>query len=108
MNVVEVFHKLNMNLEDVWKPAQEQFQGTGSYGNGGAMRIAPVPLFSYKNYASMLQIAKDTTGLTHTHRSGVNGALLQVSKAAQRIVHLYSILTTIFLYSGHSHLSEFT
>ena len=77
-NVVDVFHKLNLNLEDTWKPAQEQFGGTGSYGNGGAMRIAPVPLFAYKDFTSMLQIAEDVTRLTHTHILGINGALLQV------------------------------
>ncbi|XP_065207065.1 ADP-ribosylhydrolase ARH3-like isoform X2 [Planococcus citri] len=76
-NVVDVFHKLNLNLEDVWKPAKEQFGGTGSYGNGGAMRIAPVPLFAFKDYSSMLEIAENATRLTHTHRLGINGALLQ-------------------------------
>lgn len=75
---MDVFHKLNMNLEDVWKPAQEQFGGTGSYGNGGAMRISPVPLFTHEDYPSMLKIVEDVTRLTHTHRLGINGALLQV------------------------------
>lgn len=79
-NVTDVFHKLNIqNLENVWKPAEEQFGGSGSYGNGGAMRVAPVPLFAHKNYDLMLDIAEKSTRLTHTHPLGVNGALLQVS-----------------------------
>ena len=78
-NVSEVFQKLNnQNLEDVWTPAAEQFNGSGSYGNGGAMRISPVPLFAHKNYDIMIHIAEQSTKLTHTHPLGINGAILQV------------------------------
>lgn len=78
-NVCDVFDKLNnQNLEDVWKPAEEQFNGSGSYGNGGAMRISPVALFAYKNYESLVEIAEKCTRLTHTHPLGINGAILQV------------------------------
>ena len=38
---------LDPDICDVYKPASEQFDGSGSYGNGGAMRVAPVPLFTY-------------------------------------------------------------
>lgn len=77
-NVVEVFHKLKSNkFEDVFKPAREQFNGTGSYGNGGAMRIAPIPLFFNNNYEAMIEAATKATEVTHTHSLGVHGALLQ-------------------------------
>ena len=33
---------------DPFAPAQQQFGGSGSHGNGGAMRIAPAALFFYK------------------------------------------------------------
>ena len=43
-----VFHKLEkMKCSDPYLPAKEQFNGQGSYGNGGAMRIAPAGLFGY-------------------------------------------------------------
>ncbi|XP_067867420.1 ADP-ribosylhydrolase ARH3 isoform X2 [Heterodontus francisci] len=43
--VIRVFKKLlSPNCNDVFKPAREQFKGKGSYGNGGAMRIAPIAL----------------------------------------------------------------
>ena len=78
-NILEVFHKLKVQrFEDIWKPAKEQFDGSGSYGNGGAMRIAPVALYFNDNYKGMLDVAQKCTELTHTHRLGVNGALLQV------------------------------
>lgn len=77
-NVVEVFHKLRGNkFEDIYKPAQEQFSGMGSYGNGGAMRISPIALYFFNNYEGLLNAATNSTKITHTHKNGINGALLQ-------------------------------
>lgn len=77
-NILDVFHKLKVQrFEDIWRPAKEQFDGSGSFGNGGAMRIAPVALYFHNNYKEMLNVAKKSTELTHTNRLGVNGALLQ-------------------------------
>lgn len=77
-NVVEVFHKLkNSKFADINKPASEQFWGSGSYGNGGAMRIAPIALFYFDNFNKMLEVAENCTKITHTNLLGVNGALLQ-------------------------------
>ncbi|XP_054258958.1 ADP-ribosylhydrolase ARH3-like isoform X2 [Macrosteles quadrilineatus] len=77
-NVVEVFYKLkNEKYEDIWRPANQQFNGSGSYGNGGAMRVAPVALFFRDNYDKMIEAARQVTQLTHSNRLGVNGALLQ-------------------------------
>lgn len=78
-NVIEVFEKLRaQKYADPFKPAKEQFKGTGSYGNGGAMRVAPVALFCHSDYDVMLHVAKQVTQITHTHPLGVNGAILQV------------------------------
>lgn len=42
-----VFKRLqDENPEDITLPARCQFDGQGSYGNGAAMRISPVALFS--------------------------------------------------------------
>ncbi|CAG9859282.1 unnamed protein product [Phyllotreta striolata] len=77
-NVIDVFHKLrNTKYENVFKPASEQFMGAGSYGNGGAMRVAPIALYFHDNYKMMLEVASNATKLTHTNVLGVNGALLQ-------------------------------
>ncbi|KAH7981552.1 hypothetical protein HPB49_025330 [Dermacentor silvarum] len=60
-NVVDVFHALKKgNFEDPFGPAKSQFEGTGSYGNGGAMRVA-----------------EKQARITHTHKNGYNGAVLQ-------------------------------
>lgn len=78
-HVRTVFAKLrSQNFEELFKPASEQFNGTGSYGNGGAMRVAPVALFCHKDFKHMLRVAEKITQITHTHSLGINGALLQV------------------------------
>lgn len=54
--VLTVFRKLRSGrYEDFKAPAREQFGGSGSYGNGGAMRIAPIALFS-KDSKSLIEV----------------------------------------------------
>ena len=43
----DVFFKLK-NMEegdDVFRAAEEQFDGQGSFGNGSAMRVSPIALY---------------------------------------------------------------
>lgn len=67
-----------MEETNVKDPAKALFDGLGSYGNGGAMRIAPMSLFLYNNYDRLLQYTKEVTEITHTNKLGINGAILQV------------------------------
>lgn len=77
-HVVDVFEKLRaQKYAEPFKPASEQFNGSGSYGNGGAMRVAPVALFCHSDYDVMLHVARQVTKITHTHTLGINGAILQ-------------------------------
>lgn len=94
-SVVTVFKKLRQVLNnsnksssetDVWKPARQQFNGSGSLGNGGAMRIAPVALYCYSDHKLLLNTAEKCTKLTHTHKLGVNGALLQALAVQQGLI----------------------
>ncbi|XP_043493896.1 ADP-ribose glycohydrolase ARH3-like isoform X3 [Polistes fuscatus] len=76
--VVTVFQKLRGNkFKDVLLPAREQFNGQGSWGNGGAMRVAPIALFSYQNYEKLIDRTRRATEITHTHKTGIDGAILQ-------------------------------
>ncbi|CAE1293643.1 ADPRHL2 [Acanthosepion pharaonis] len=66
------------HLEDVFLPARQQFNGAGSYGNGGGMRIAPAALFMYnENSQKLKELTDKITQLTHTHNLGILGAYLQ-------------------------------
>lgn len=61
-----------------WAEAsQAVFGGSGSYGNGAAMRIAPVGLFYYDDVDTLRRIADQASQITHAHELGKEGAALQ-------------------------------
>lgn len=71
-SVCAVFHKLKQSeCSDPFRPAAEQFDGQGSYGNGGAMRIAPAALYGYNLSEERLNVSTtvfrlpDSIGLQH-------------------------------------------
>ncbi|KAF7245904.1 ADP-ribose glycohydrolase ARH3 [Varanus komodoensis] len=75
--VVTVFKKLlSPKCRDVFEPARQQFNGKGSYGNGGAMRVAGISL-AYSNIQDVKKFAKLSAELTHANSLGYNGAILQ-------------------------------
>ena len=104
-NVTTVFRQIHSGKydDDIYRPAREQFDGSGSYGNGGAMRIAPLALFQFgvsvkasaqrhstsvavtPTLPTVKDISQDlpdgicvkSTKLTHSNSLGYNGALLQ-------------------------------
>ena len=64
--------------------AQSLFGGSGSFGNGAAMRIAPLGLFFHDS----LQIYEHACGsaeVTHSHPVGKDGAALQARAVAQGV-----------------------
>ncbi|XP_059585597.1 ADP-ribosylhydrolase ARH3 [Alligator mississippiensis] len=77
MGVVTVFKKLlSPKCSDVFEPARAQFNGKGSYGNGGAMRVAGISLV-YSDIQDVKKFAKLSAELTHSNSLGYNGAILQ-------------------------------
>ncbi|CAH1241314.1 ADPRHL2 [Branchiostoma lanceolatum] len=77
-NVITVFYRLlEEDLQDVFEPSRQQFDGRGSWGNGGAMRVAPVALYAYGDVEKVKDIAKQTAMITHFNREGYNGAILE-------------------------------
>ncbi|XP_052772912.1 ADP-ribosylhydrolase ARH3-like [Mya arenaria] len=80
-SVATVFHGLQeQEYSDVYQPASQQFEGKGSYGNGGAMRIVPAALFACRKGYTFEQLADLTekiTRLTHSHPQAIQGAVLQ-------------------------------
>lgn len=55
--------------------ATETFGGVGSWGNGGAMRIAPLGAWHYDDPDLAAVEAAAATVVTHTHPEGVAGAI---------------------------------
>lgn len=79
-SIMAVFSKLkDAEFADPYKPAAEQFDGEGSYGNGGAMRIVPAPLFAYRqnDVQHLTELVEQITKITHSHPSAINGAIFQ-------------------------------
>ncbi|KXB05196.1 hypothetical protein AKJ50_01540 [candidate division MSBL1 archaeon SCGC-AAA382A13] len=64
------------------EPAKRSFGGEGSYGNGSSMRTAPAGLFCYDDLANLRSFVKDCSRITHDHRLGVEGAILQSASIA--------------------------
>lgn len=60
------------------KTAGDLFDGAGSFGNGGAMRVAPVALLG-RSLSEVLQWARRSARLTHAHPLGQAGAALQAA-----------------------------
>jgi len=59
------------------KPASSLYGGEGSYGNGSSMRTAPVGLFCHDRLAELRTLAENCSSITHVHRLGLEGAVLQ-------------------------------
>jgi len=78
-SVVEVFDKLRSSkCQDPFRPASEQFDGSGSYGNGAGMRAHPIALACAQyDQEKVVEEAKNVAKLTHSHPLGVHGGVLQ-------------------------------
>lgn len=80
-SVTTVFQALaDSDYLDVYGPAKAQFDGSGSYGNGGAMRISPAGVFAHRknmDFNQLIDLTDKITRLTHTHIQAIHGAVLQ-------------------------------
>jgi len=66
--------------------AQRLFGGSGSFGNGSAMRVVPVGLF-FHDSPDLYEMARVSAVVTHAHPLGIDGAAVQskaVALAVQR------------------------
>jgi poly(ADP-ribose) glycohydrolase ARH3 len=61
--------------------AVRAFDGQGSYGNGGAMRVAPVALVA-EDLPTVAELARRSAGVTHAHPLGIEGAVAQAVAVA--------------------------
>ncbi|KAM3833893.1 ADP-ribosylhydrolase ARH3-like [Diretmus argenteus] len=85
--VIQVLKKLSSpQLSDVFQPARDQFNGRGSFGNGGAMRVAPFAL-AFPDYTDVKRDLMD--------RSKVSIEEV-ISELGNGIAALHSVPTAIF------------
>ncbi|WP_063830685.1 ADP-ribosylglycohydrolase family protein [Kitasatospora phosalacinea] len=67
---------------DARRLAAELFGGQGSFGNGAAMRVAPLGAGYAEDPAAAVRPAADTAVTTHTHPQAVDGAIAVAVAAA--------------------------
>ena len=60
-----------------WDEAAHRLYRGGSYGNGSAMRIAPVGVLYHGNPELLREVAYKSSQITHAHNLGKEGAALQ-------------------------------
>jgi ADP-ribosylglycohydrolase len=66
-----------------WRTASRAaFGGTGSLGNGGAMRVAPVGAYFADDLDSVIDHARASAEVTHSHPDGQAGAIAAALGAA--------------------------
>jgi len=73
----EAIYRLSQGVP--WQKAGEKMFGGGSFGNGSAMRIAPVGVLYASRPEELVAVAQDTARITHTHPLALGGAVLQAS-----------------------------
>lgn len=59
-----------------WREANRSVFPEGSFGNGAAMRAAPIGLFYHGSPASLDRAAEEASLVTHAHPLGIEGGLL--------------------------------
>ena len=64
--------------------ARRLFRGKGSFGNGAAMRIAPLGLFLH-NSPDLYEQARASAETTHAHIVGADGAAVQAAAVAEAV-----------------------
>lgn len=59
-----------------WREASRRVYPDGSFGNGAAMRVAPLALAFYRDPNRLDAVVREASSVTHAHPLGVEGALL--------------------------------
>ena len=66
-----------------WRAAsQSLFNGTGSYGNGASMRVAPIGAYFADDLRAVIENARRSALVTHSHPEAIAGAIAVAVAAA--------------------------
>jgi ribonuclease HIII len=84
-------HRLlnNIAMGANWREISPKLFGNGSFGNGGAMRAAPIGGFFYNDLKRTAMEAELSAEVTHTHIEGKAGAIAVAGAAAIATNKLY-------------------
>jgi poly(ADP-ribose) glycohydrolase ARH3 len=79
-----VFSKVERHGIPYSEAARTLYGGEGSFGNGAAMRIAPLGLL-FHEASDLYPIAELSAAVTHAHPVGIDGAAVQARAVAQAL-----------------------
>ncbi len=65
-----------------WREAARQVYPSGSYGNGAAMRVAPLALWLHNQPGRLAETVELASSVTHAHPWGIQGALIMARAVA--------------------------
>ncbi len=65
-----------------WDEAGQKVFGAGSFGNGSAMRVAPIGALYYDDPKLLRRVCYESSMITHAHPLGCEGAALQAKAVA--------------------------
>ncbi len=65
--------------------AKSLFGGKGSFGNGAAMRVAPLGLFFHR-FPDLYEKASLSASVTHAHPLGIDGAAIQAKAVSMAVM----------------------
>jgi len=71
-----------LRLGGYWDRVGDKVYHGGSYGNGSAMRVAPVGVLYHDDPDSLREVAYMSSQITHSHELGKEGAALQAYAVA--------------------------
>ena len=74
-----------MRRDEDWKHLVGTLFPGGSFGNGAAMRVAPIGLAFFDNSARLRSEAEKSAKVTHLHPLGIDGAVLVASAISMLI-----------------------
>jgi poly(ADP-ribose) glycohydrolase ARH3 len=81
-----------------WRSTGDLLFAGGSFGNGAAMRIAPVGLlYGHLDYLLLFAKVKDAVWMTHTHAEAIDAALLQ-ARAVGLLLQAIAPVCTEFVF----------
>lgn len=73
------------SARDRWTELATAMFPQGSYGNGSAMRVAPVGLFLHNDSRAICEVARVSSSVTHSHFLAIQGAALQATAVAAAV-----------------------
>jgi len=68
-----------------WRAARHAFFPDGSFGNGAAMRAAPLALYFRRDAERLTDATRRASAITHAHPLGIEGGLLIARATAQAL-----------------------